>query len=375
MGFVLSAVSVIWGVTHELTTKDEDNKRHLTRAGRYSVALTLLGLLISVNTGVLKFVVDNQTASRQAQEDAIKEQRQRDDARKTQEKIDREAQEGRSRALEAKQRVLALSQQQIQGFNTAERFARLRTLNQLQRLNHILSDTQRAQYQFPLQMLIQAGFSVSIDHASLKNYSSEIEATASRLFELDKSVGFSDRSLSVSPVNYLFKHPNGMPQVLTNTDFDLHIFKKGTDWKSPNVEPDLKLVYTTPNFDVKRSDGAISFASEYYSIRRRSYVIDALPSLSQQIYSSGRITSILDLAGATLEIVCNSYESGGLDRDKASGCSHISLQYLRIEFPSGITLILREEDFHPEKLFVGRTDLVHRFNSDEKSFLERYGLK
>jgi len=59
-GLLLATVSTIWGLTHELYIKDEHNRRHLTRAGRYSIALALLGLFISLNTAVLKTITDKQ---------------------------------------------------------------------------------------------------------------------------------------------------------------------------------------------------------------------------------------------------------------------------------------------------------------------------
>src|SRR4051812_8994779 len=73
-GLILTACSVIWGLTHELYTKDEKNRRRLTKEGRYSIAFTLLGLFISLNTGVLKTIADNQDRENAKQEVARKEQ-------------------------------------------------------------------------------------------------------------------------------------------------------------------------------------------------------------------------------------------------------------------------------------------------------------
>lgn len=71
---VLAAISSIWGLTHELYTKDENNKRHLTSAGKYAITFTLVSLLVSLNATGLESVIkqskEQESATKAAQKDA-----------------------------------------------------------------------------------------------------------------------------------------------------------------------------------------------------------------------------------------------------------------------------------------------------------------
>jgi len=66
----------MWGLTHELSTKDDEGKRHLTRAGRYSIAFVIVGLLMSLNTTALESINKARTDDQARQEKQQAEQSQ-----------------------------------------------------------------------------------------------------------------------------------------------------------------------------------------------------------------------------------------------------------------------------------------------------------
>jgi hypothetical protein len=201
-GLILSSVAAIWGLTHELYTKDENNNRHLTKAGKYSIAYTLLGLLISFNTGVLKTITDKQDrenakseAARKEQQDVLKElarqqqeevrqQELREGTRRQEAKLAEVDQKQRDDALAAQQRDLSLKQQQLAGFNEAERRARQRTLSELQRSNKILFNVNRSQYPIGSSISVNLQFRISTDRWLLKKYARQIRSAAQQMVEM-----------------------------------------------------------------------------------------------------------------------------------------------------------------------------------------------
>ncbi|MDX6497864.1 MAG: hypothetical protein QOG23_1124 [Blastocatellia bacterium] len=102
-GLLLATVSTIWGLTHELATKDDSGNRRLTKAGRYSIALVILGLLISLNTTTLEILLkqraDDRARAEKLEEQSRKQQEQQQQALDRLERRD----EDRKRAEEAQQ--------------------------------------------------------------------------------------------------------------------------------------------------------------------------------------------------------------------------------------------------------------------------------
>ena len=101
-GLVLAAVSSIWGLTHELSVKDNEGKRHLTKAGRTAIGLTVFSLMISLNTAVLENLLKARAADR------AKEDKQQLEIRTAQEKqqeaLEKLAQQQREEAREQTRR-------------------------------------------------------------------------------------------------------------------------------------------------------------------------------------------------------------------------------------------------------------------------------
>lgn len=122
-GIVLAAGSTIWALTHELYTKDEHNKRHLTGAGKVALGMIILGLLLTLNTAALEAVskkrdkeqADTKEAQReqkialenlaQKQQQEADRQEKREADRLHNEKIDKTARETREQMSEAEMRA------------------------------------------------------------------------------------------------------------------------------------------------------------------------------------------------------------------------------------------------------------------------------
>lgn len=73
-GFIFATFSTIWGLTKELYIKDDDGKRHLTTAGKAAIVVTVLSLLVSLNTAVLESVLKNRAEQAIKEEGARKQQ-------------------------------------------------------------------------------------------------------------------------------------------------------------------------------------------------------------------------------------------------------------------------------------------------------------
>jgi hypothetical protein len=364
-GLILSAVSGIWGLKHELTTKDEKNKRHLTDAGKYSVGFILLGLFISLNTGVLKTITDKQNkyeaarkASLKEQVDALREltaQQQREEIIQTQ---SQEVIANQQRALAAQQRDFALSQQQLTEFNKAELLARQRTLDEVQRLGQILWDVRRTQYQIDNKNVrIMASLEISAQHPDLTEYSNKIDVEARR--DIDRrrieDPTWSGRQYSVSSSDGL---PAGIPETLRNPRIQLLFYKRNWDQSQRNL-PDLNFAC---EFYSKR-DGMDRWPNITYSFELGSFRVEGSEIPATKVLSSSEIISVLDLPGATLEIMC--------DAGQGSGCGYFKLRSLVIEFSSTVELMIPVKEVTHTTRF-GRSSMVYRFNSDEASFLKRY---
>jgi hypothetical protein len=378
-GLVLSAFAGIWGLTHELTTKDENNRRHLTTAGKYSVAFVLLGLFISFNTAVLKTITDNQdrNAAKQAEElanlarqqkEEATEERRRSEARETQAKIDREAQEGRDRALGQQQRDLALSQQQIQGFNKAERFARQRTLAELQRSHRILFNVNRGQYPLTAEIKLAPVIKISTKHPIFKNYYAQIQKAAQQLS--GDEVDVKEDSALLPPKKSLAR------SYLTHRVLNFSIYVRGRN-DILKSEPDFSFAYSGDVFgEFKENNGNIQ--SWLFPLRYRksdlsfitrgptAYPLDAT-------HSTGKVMSYLDLPGSTLVIFCNDMEA---DTDNlpivSSNCNeNMSIESIYITTPFGVELELPGGLLKREKE-RGLSYFTHKFNPDVEHFFETY---
>jgi hypothetical protein len=386
-GLVLSTVSVIWGLTQEPYTKDETNKRHLTKAGKYSIAFTLLGLFISLNTGVLKAVTDNQElesakqeAARKEQEAALKDlarqqqeesraQGLRDEARKTQEKIDQEAQKRRDEDLFHKQRDIGLAQQQLRGFSEAESAARQRTMNLLQRSNNILRDVRRTQYPFSGAMRLSTTLRLSWDHPQLKELSRLIEAASTRAPASTLISLYGDKDdidINLSKDFDLFKPIGGMPEILRSPYLMVSIYERGRNDLSSETPPDIRIIYVPDVVEGEKPGEGIGLYTLRYFFKSRSYLIEAPPvTIEPATLSTGRITSVLALPGTTLVVGCGAL---GL-----TGCEHLSLESLNMEIPSGWQVVIDGKSF--KRLTIkGREVFVHTFDPDEEKFIEKYSL-
>jgi hypothetical protein len=315
LGLVLSAVSVLWGLTHELSTKDEQNKRHLTKAGKYSIAFVLLGLFFSLNTAVLKDITEKQDKA-EAREKAAIEERQH-------------------------------------------------TLAEIQRTNSILWNIRRTQYPLSKDIWMMPVLRISVEHPALKPYSGEIEFEVARLIEQHRV--FGDREggqlVPVSEESYLFKRTDGIPKVLRELQLFVWFYEKGSDFTSPEIAPDIRFTYFADVFNGVTEGNTTYRGTMSYSVNNRSFRI-AAPRVSPgfTLLSTGRITSVLDLPGATLVIGCVNEETG---------CSYFSFESLRLEVSSGMELEIPGKSF--EHIIVnGRDALVHRFDPDEENFIEKY---
>jgi hypothetical protein len=94
--YIVAASSTIWGLTHELYVKDEQGRRRLVRAGRIALGITILSLLVSLNTTALDGFI----------------QYQDENDKKRQDSINALAREQHENAIEQKRRDEALAQQQ-----------------------------------------------------------------------------------------------------------------------------------------------------------------------------------------------------------------------------------------------------------------------
>jgi hypothetical protein len=411
-GLVLSTMAAIWGLTHELSTKDENGKRRLTKAGKYSIAYILLGLLISFNTGVLKTITDNQDRNNAKSEAAQKEQQAalkdmaekqmaearqqelRDEARKTKAQIAEGNQEQRDAALAAQQLDLSLQQQQLAGFNEAEMHARQRTIAELQRSNRILFNINRGQYAIGSSIIFSVNLRISTNHPLLKKYAGQIQSRAQQMLDiaeqkkrtnppepgvdwmnwglqaqLPKGVSVNGKG-EVSPlISFLDRESSLIPQdddtvkfFLENTNLDIFIVGRGQKINSesnPESDRDIRFSYLASVFrnNDEKFRGVLS-----YSTTNRAYQILG-PSLDSHFISKGKLVSYLDLPGSTLLIQCRPFIG--------SGCNYVTIEQVLIFTPFGYILKIKEASFDHITI-KGEDFIFHTFNPDVDSFFDRY---
>jgi hypothetical protein len=378
LGLGLSAFSAIWGLTHELYTKDENNTRHLTKEGKYAVAVTLLGLLISLNTGVLKVITDGQKKARDDQEAARNElkdfTRQQEEAARIQTLQDtaRQTKEDLANSSEAQRyRELLIAQHQLEGFNNAERLARQQTLAELQRSNGILWSIRKSQYPITDEFKMQPVVRIAVSHPLLKAHAEESKVEARRRVELHRQGGpaapavYPDKTGDlVTPVyqdSYLFTDPEGMPSILMSIDLGVSIYRGGRNIDS--AEADIGFIYFTSIGGPAQNPG-VPAGTVDYSISSSTYRV-AGPRIAPApalFSSSGKMTSLLDLPGSTMVIKCRRVET-------RTGCRDMSLDSILFEFPPGIQIQIRG---FTHEIIKGEDQLIHVFATDEEKFLEKY---
>jgi hypothetical protein len=346
LGIIWSGIVTIWGLKHELYTKD-DHKRHLTKAGKYSIVLTLLGLVISLNSAVLKTITDNQD---------------------------------KATARDAEQ-------QQIQK----------KSLEELQRFNALLLNINRGQYPIGNSISMNLGFRLSIESPLLKKHASRIQRGANDLlavvqerkatfpreanqswwnWALDQNLGNlgigieKDGSIRneidiIDPSSSLLPQ-NDFPaeQFISTQTFDLSIFDKNEVSLNPPLDKVDLVLASYPAFPFTSAEGR---ALLRYLRDTREYEIFG-PLLPQSVQSNnGRLISYLDLPGTTLLIRC---PHGGPE----PGCADVTIEAINLYTPVGSILRLEKGSFE-HKMIGGEDVLVHRFESNREMFFEHYRPK
>jgi len=308
-GLILTTVSTIWGLTHELYTRNENNERRLTKAGRHSIAFALLGLFISLNTAVLKTVTDNQDKAeakaaddRKRQEDALEkiasQQREETLARQTQEKIDRKANE--QQKLE------------IEGFSRTERLAREQMLAEVQRAaesaehaQKIISDLDRSLHPlFPIK--IHATFQADLREPLYAAYRERLIKAApadeeSPWPELGPDTSlFPDRNRERYAFNLLMAPPQMSVFLVRNPAESPGSFEK----KEPDLNFVLKSTAPDPPLPVGKRPSPRPKIDREYGFSKVGVVSIHFPTetISKPDYSNGQIVSDLDLLGARMKI-------------------------------------------------------------------------
>lgn len=397
-GWIITTLSTIWGLTHELYTKDENNKRHLTKAGKYSIAFALIGLLISFNTAALKTITDNQDKAiakaeddRKRQEEALEKlssqqreearaQESRDEARTTQEKIDREAQEQRDNDLAQKQRDLSLSQQQIEGFSRTESLARQQTLAEIQRGNKLLFNINRGQYPITGDLKITPFIRVWTNHPLLKEYASQIAKKGKELYESEwqryqasgdvtNLSGENRDSLVLDEKSPLLPKDSRVRGLLLSMEMNFVFFAKDSDIFNRR-HGDLSFYYRGLVFgETSGYHNRLTYRPSDSSFGIIGPTIT--PSHIEQ--PTGKLISYLDLSGATVLMLSNS--------ELRFPCEEISkVEKILITTPSGFQLEFpsraeRESQRNPIKCQSFGSSVaypVYVFNANADKFLDIY---
>ncbi len=374
-GLIIATVSAIWALTHELYTKDADNKRHLTKEGRFSVVFIVLGLVISFNTAVLKTIVDkqemNETAQKEQkaaleklahqQEEEAREQRRRDEARRQEEHLTQVNQEQRDNAL-------ALSQQQLQGFSRGESLVRQKTLAELKRSNHILFNINRGQYPLTVALKLAPFIRVSLKHPIFRNHVQEIEKAAQ---------DFRENEINVNEDSPLLPPEKSLARTyLTHRVFNFFIYRKGrTDIFK--AEPDYSFAYSGDVFGQFEDDrGNVERWNSPLRYRKSdaSFIISGPTAYpSDVMHSTGQVMSYLDLPGSTLVISCDDIAATTENLPMVSmNCNeNMNIESLYITTPFGIQLELQGTALKRRKE-GDVTYLIHEFDPDVEHFFQKY---
>lgn len=362
-GLIVATISTIWGVTRELYIKDDSGKRHLTNAGRYSIVFTLLGLFISLNTAVLRNLVDDQ---QKAQAKAESERKERDEAftriveRQRSEAIARQTQEAINRkADEDKLRMLSLAQQQILGFSRAENLARKQMLAEVERAavaaeqaRKIMRDLDRSLHPlFPLE--VEAIFEADLLDPRYSSYRERLIVAASTKddappFYLDAESPLFPNNLDERDARVLLQsHPR--MQILFIHTPTAKQFSTG-DIKNPDLS--FRLGNTSPSFLGRRDfikDLSFSRAGNI-NISYGSEVV------KEPDYSNGVMVSELDLLGTQMTVVIYNF----------------NLSSLKIDLPGNRTLHLRANMFRRTVINNGLHTYTYMFPSDKETFLRLF---
>ncbi len=330
-GLALSTISAIWGLTHELYTKDNNNRRHLTKEGKYSVAFTVLGLFVSLNTAVLKTITDNQDKATVRDEAARKDQQ--------------------------------------------------KTLSEIERSNRILFNIARGQYPLTRDFKVTPHVMISINHPLLANYSEkttlkarEISLSANQGFRQGKGLSeglsgkISNGNLIVNEIP-LEKSSTLLPPqgtdgrlLLEHLQLSFAIYAKN---RPVDGKPDLSFYYFLPDVF---SRGPKDEYGLYYLLDKSSFMMGAELSPRDFLGDTGRIVSYLDLPGSTLIVFC----SEQANHHVRSYCdNNVNLLRLKITPQSGPEIVIPGSLFEHEEI-LGTKCLVHRFNSDVDNFFEHY---
>jgi hypothetical protein len=349
-GLLVSSISAVWGLTHELSTKDENSKRHLTKDGRFAIAFILLGFFISLNTGVLKNIADNQDKeaargeaaqkeqratlaelARQSQ-DRAREQQQLEQARRQEERDNALAQAERDNALAATQRELSrqreedvrerkrrddaqaiemaqrqrdllLVQSQQEGFNKAERSAReldrKRAAEEFNQTQKTLFEIRRNLY--PVRDIVaQAQAEFPINFQELKGYSDRLNNRRSSLVAAE---GGWDKTSSVTLPQDLHPKPDTERlawRILDDFGVGLEIYRTPIDpsiykMKGIRPKPDLE-IKTRP---VDRKSVLLRIIEDPTRVKVENWELRATDRFDILSYT-GRITSVFDLYGAQI---------------------------------------------------------------------------
>lgn len=337
-GLVLGAASTIWGLLHEPAKTDENNKRHLTKAGKIAILMTLASLFVSGNTAILSELIAKQDKADDAQAE---------------------------------------------------------TLARVTQTNEILWDIRRGQYPFDPDIWVEPNLRISLDHPALRAFAGEIDAEGRRLYQLarlraqrrsgspgaDDSregtlpdslfegpnlVGDSDRIvdlLSVESNPTLLPDDEGAERLLSFVELDLRIYKRGSDVTNPGSPRDISMTYAARMFEGNQVGTTTYRGSVSYAATRRHFrlVGPGLPHYGMM--SSGQITSLLDLPGATLTVAC--------DSNPQTGCDRISIESLEFLLPSGLVIQIPGKEFRHGTV-QSVPVLLHTFDPDSSKFLDKY---
>ncbi|HEX5702365.1 MAG TPA: hypothetical protein VFX97_04010 [Pyrinomonadaceae bacterium] len=369
-GLVLTGVSAIWGLNHELYTKDANNKRHLTQAGRYAIAFTLLGMVISLNTAVLKNVTDNQARNEAAQKEQQKaldeltrQQQEEARARRQEEHLTQVKQEQRDNALAQQGRDLSMAQQQLAGFNRGERLARQQMMEELERSNRVLFNVNRGQYPLTVELRITPTVKISTKHPIFKDHLLKIQNEAQKL-GVDK-VDVAENSPLLPPDKSLAR------SYLTSRLFHFAFYRKGRA-DVLKAAPDLVFAY---NGEVLGTENKWYRPLTYKASDGSFTTVGPTATPFDITHSTGKVISYLDLPGSTLVISCSDVkEVNGLPAVAPSCNENMRFESIYLTTPIGVELEIPGSRLTPRTV-GGMTYLVHTFDSNVERFFEIYAKR
>lgn len=328
MGIVLASTSTIWGLTHELYTKDDEGKRHLTRAGRYSIGFVVLGLLISLNTTVLESL-NKQRADDRAQSEKQRQtlerlaelqrqesfnQEQREETRKQEARDLALAQEARDNAKKQKEAILDAEQRaSIEGAMREQRTTR----GELER--HIGVITELSRVLQPIDDIKLNYVMLIPNDAVLGNYLSRIKK------DMTPRIKFSQSTYFRLP----FIDPQGdcvAEEAITDFDSVVILF-----FKEPQSELALRDAEATfyrkgdLSLDVKASEMQLEYNRDS---QRVGITFEGGVNIKQAEALTSRIVSIPDLYGAQMIVaVAERAECGGLEYSAVFEMDRFSIRF------------------------------------------------